>query len=408
MTQRVYGLFFLLLVTMILAACAGGDSADDVVISTEYLNVSSLVTVKGDGSGKGILDISADCGWTVSGAPSWMNLSANSGSKDAVVEITCTKNPSSTDERSAVLTVTSGSGKIRRSVKVIQSVSEGTISLNTSELSFISDGESKTLAILSNTSWVISGGEDWLTLNQTEGEGNSEITITAKKNTTSARQAILIVYGANTSVQVSVSQEAHIATFDVSPTVINAGALPDTYELILEGDAAWTASVNVDWCTLSKLSGTAGEDISVNVKENKSKSERTATITFSTNLGNKTCEVKQSGAVVPVVTGFAVSDIQRYSFKASVSYSSEYDVTECGVCYSVSNAMPSISDVVEKTVVTGNTGNVSLTIEGLQSGKTYYVRAYAKSAVGIGYSEVITIKTPGAIPGSGDNVTPQL
>lgn len=396
-------------VTMFFMACAGGDPGEDIVISTEYLNVTNQIAIAGDGSQKGQLQISADCAWTISGAPSWMSLSANSGSNNATIEITCTKNPSSSDERSAVLTVTTASGKIKKNVTVIQSIANEAITTNVSELSFISDGETKTIAIQSNARWTIKGVEDWFTLSRTEGEGNTEVTVTAKKNEQeSPRTATLTIQGANATVRVTISQEAHVSSLSISPSIINAGAVAGTYELVLDGDAKWNASVNVDWCTLSKLSGVGSERISVSVKDNTTSSSRNAVITISTNKGDKTCEVKQVGGDAPSITSLSVSDIQRYSFKVSASYSSAYEVTEYGICYSETNTVPTESDKIVKKTGSSKSGDISITIDGLQSGKTYYVRAYAKSVISTSYSEVKTVRTAGSTPDNGDNVTPQV
>lgn len=401
--------FSIIIFTLLSVACAGNDIGEDILTSTEYLNVTSQIAVAGDGKEKGKLDISADCAWTVSGAPSWMSLSANSGTNNSTIEITCTRNPSSTDERSAVLTVTSASGKIKKAVTVIQAIANEQITTNVNELSFISVGESKTLAIQSNTTWTIKGVEDWFTLSRTEGEGNHDVTITTKKNEQETpRSATLTVQGANASVRVSIMQEGHITSLSVSPSFINADAVASSYALQLEGDAAWNASVNVVWCTLSKLNGVGTEKLTVNTNDNTTPSTRKAIISITTSHGNKLCEVTQQAGKTPSITGISVSDVQRYAFTASASFSSDYDVMEYGICYSEKNMTPTVSDNVAKKDGTGKSGSMSFIIDGLQSGKTYYLRAYAKNIVGIGYSEVETINTLGSTPGSGDNVTPQI
>ena len=52
-------------------------------------------------------------------------------------------------------------------------------------------------------------------------------------------------------------------------------------------------------------------------------------------------------------------------------------------------------------------GNASLSITGLSSRTTYYVRAYAVSTVGTAYSQqAVTFTTQGGLPDEGDNQMP--
>lgn len=68
-------------------------------------------------------------------------------------------------------------------------------------------------------------------------------------------------------------------------------------------------------------------------------------------------------------------------------------VTQKGVCYSVSNDIPTIND---DTLVSINTSNlIENNIIGLTSNAYYYVRAFAKTSSNkVSYGEVIKVKTP--------------
>ena len=62
-------------------------------------------------------------------------------------------------------------------------------------------------------------------------------------------------------------------------------------------------------------------------------------------------------------------------------------ITERGIVYSKTNAIPTIAD--SKVVKTGTTGVFEAALTGLTSSTKYYARAYAKNAIGISYGEVI-------------------
>ena len=95
---------------------------------------------------------------------------------------------------------------------------------------------------------------------------------------------------------------------------------------------------------------------------------------------------------LPTVKTLAVTDIEINS--ASVSgYVESYNdgsIGECGIVYGV-NQNPSLEDSV---VVHGKTiGNFNCTLTGLQSGITYYVRAYATGQKGTSYGEELSFTT---------------
>lgn len=85
-----------------------------------------------------------------------------------------------------------------------------------------------------------------------------------------------------------------------------------------------------------------------------------------------------------------VSDISTTSaqFRAQVTASSGLNVTKRGFCYSTSSN-PTTSD---KTLTT-QLDDMLATASGLSAGTTYYVKAFAVSALGTTYSEVTSFKT---------------
>ena len=84
------------------------------------------------------------------------------------------------------------------------------LSVSPSSLSYIADGESKTVTVTSNTSWTATSSADWLTLSPTSGSNNGTITAVAAANTSSSqRTATITVSGTGVSAQtISVTQAA--------------------------------------------------------------------------------------------------------------------------------------------------------------------------------------------------------
>ena len=100
---------------------------------------------------------------------------------------------------------------------------------------------------------------------------------------------------------------------------------------------------------------------------------------------------------IPTVTTSDVSNITINSAKCggNISFDGYTAITERGLCWST-NPNPTIND--NNIVIGSGVGEYSGTINGLQEGTIYYVRAYAKNNKGIGYGEDVSFTTIAIIP----------
>ena len=98
----------------------------------------------------------------------------------------------------------------------------------------------------------------------------------------------------------------------------------------------------------------------------------------------------------PTVTTTAVSNITFNSVTIGGTVSSDggASITERGVVYSTT-PNPTINQTVVKSHTNG-LGSFTCYLTGLMAGTTYYVRAYAKNAIGISYGESVQFKTSNA------------
>jgi uncharacterized protein (TIGR02145 family) len=103
-------------------------------------------------------------------------------------------------------------------------------------------------------------------------------------------------------------------------------------------------------------------------------------------------------ATVPQLTTTAVSNITTNSAMSGGTITSDggAQITASGICYSKTIQFPSIADDTTKGTVASGSFNAGL--RNLQSGVTYYVRAYAINSEGIGYGNVVYFKSTNAGP----------
>ena len=179
---------------------------------SDYLEVNENIFIKGEQTSTTLsIDASDNCNWTVSCSDALVsNISPSSGKGNGSVTITTTANPSALSSRSATISVKNSSGTIDRKITFTQAASDEYIELSESEteMEISSKGETRNVTISSNTHWTITGGADWITLNKTEGENNSDVSITIAESTSKEdREAVLTVTGKNgTTKTISIKQ----------------------------------------------------------------------------------------------------------------------------------------------------------------------------------------------------------
>jgi sugar lactone lactonase YvrE len=92
---------------------------------------------------------------------------------------------------------------------------------------------------------------------------------------------------------------------------------------------------------------------------------------------------------VPIINPI-ISQLTSNSVVVGGRLGSSNFVTEDGLCYSSGNPVPTVNDTFISDTLSARWENK---ITGLTPNTTYYVRAYARSDQGVGYSDVITFKT---------------
>ena len=265
-----------------------------------------------------------------------------------------------------------------------------------------------------NCDWTITWSESWIrSIMPSKGRGtqNATITVTANPSSTESRTTIIKVSNASGTIvrDVTITQSPNetLTDFRLSTTELSANAPAGTVQFNIIGDAQWTIASNKNWATPNIMSGAGNASISVALADNTSEEAREATITVSSNSKSETVTIRQGAATKPTVTALNVNYDGKTSAVISFSYNSMFPVTEYGVCYNTTG-QPTVSDAHQSEAGNATQGTTTVSLTGLSYSTTYYVRAYAKSAVGITYSESTSFTTANNWPGGDDNTPPDV
>jgi hypothetical protein len=158
----------------------------------------------------------------------------------------------------------------------------GQLSVSSSQLDIgKEEGSTATSIVTSNTSWIASSNQDWLTVSPASGTGNATLTFTAKQNTTvDQRTATVILAATGTNpVSITITQQAGDALLSVSSPQLEIGKEEaSTATSIVTSNTSWAATSNQDWLTVSPASGTGNGTLTFTAKQNTTVDQRTATV----------------------------------------------------------------------------------------------------------------------------------
>ena len=194
-------------------ACGGGDEpGEEPQVSKDRVDVAPNLQLLGDGQVTE-LTVTANCSWTITMSANWLTVNSTSGNNTETVKVSAGKNPTS-EPRSAILTVKGGTAPAQI-VTVTQLAGTvvpevKTLTADVSSLAFEAKGEAKTIKIVSNTTWSITGKPEWCLLSESSGSGSRDIAVTANENTkTEDRSGQIVIEGDGVSkVVIDVTQKA--------------------------------------------------------------------------------------------------------------------------------------------------------------------------------------------------------
>ena len=237
------------------------------------------------------VEVSSNAPWTVKSEAAWCSLSASSGKENGSVVVSVAEN-GNVVSRSTRIVFVSGDGSVTRTITVIQAAGTPVLSLNRTEASFGAQGGTESVTISSNADWKVSVDAAWCSVDVASGTGDAAINVSAQTNATvDERQATLTVKTVDGSIvkTVALKQNAGNATLELSANELSFEYAKNGANVTVQSNTTWKVTCDASWCTITKSS--LGGGFTVNVSENLTGKQRTATITVKTDRGDATATI---------------------------------------------------------------------------------------------------------------------
>lgn len=245
-----------------------------------YLTISPDYYECGEAGGEFDVTVSSNDSWTVSDLPDWIMCSMTSGSGDTTITVTVHAiNGEASSGREANLVI--GNEQIQKTLHVVQNLDpQISISVEPEVLEMPCEGGSASLAVTCEGAWTAFATANWITLDKTEGEGDSELIVTVTENPNLTPRIANVVLASSTGANafVSVRQEASPAPhfLEVSPIDFFFSKEGGTQEITIGCDTQWKVDLSSDWLAVSEMIGTGNAIISLIAEPNSFFNPRSA------------------------------------------------------------------------------------------------------------------------------------
>ena len=236
-----------------------------------YLNVSPKNYRCGGAGGEFTVEVSSNLDWNVT-VPQWITCSVTEGSNDATVTLTVSPIEDEKIEMREA-DVLFESSLTSDKVHVVQTVDPIMgIEIMPKNLEFVCTGETKIIAVFTEDAWTASMDVDWVTLSQTEGQGDAEIRVTLGENPNYEQRqtTVLFTTAGGAQAMLGIRQEAspNPHFLEVSPLEFQFEKEGGEREISVNCDTGWEFDMACDWLSLSQQSGIGNATVVLTAQPN--------------------------------------------------------------------------------------------------------------------------------------------
>ena len=275
----------------------------------EFITITPNHYQCGEEGGEFNVSVSSNIAWTVTGLPNWLACEPLEGSGDAVLTLTVSAIAGEIiNVREVDLII--GNQEAYQILHVSQSPEpQIPISVTPNAFEIVCQGDSKTVAVSCEGAWTASANVDWVTLNQTQGEGDSEVVITVAENQefTPREASVVFVSPSDLTAFVSIHQaaapEPNPHFLEVSPSSLQFSKQGGSQEISISCDDLWKIEFNADWLMASEMLGTGDATVVLTAAPNTILEPRSCIMTVvSESLSRRVVVLQEAGDEVVYVT----------------------------------------------------------------------------------------------------------
>ena len=273
-----------------------------------YVNATPQSITCPSAGGEYTINVSSNIEWTVV-TPQWITSSVTSGANDAT--LTLTVSPMGDEflgDRQGEVFIGSLISVSTRVVVVQLADPVLPISLDPSNLYFVSEGETKNVNVTTEDQWTAVADADWVVLSQTEGQGDAEVSVTLGENPIYIERQALVTFttAAGLTATLSLRQEASIDPhfLEVAPQSFAFGKEGGEQNFTIGCDTDWEISFSVDWLTTTPQTGTGNATVTMSVAANTVEEPRSARVLVKSGVLFTELVVEQEAGTDPLVASF--------------------------------------------------------------------------------------------------------
>ena len=241
-------------------------------------------------AGDYLMSIACNGDWKVASSADWCTVDPTSGQGNGSFKISVDENNTGADRVAIISILTEADGKTEvHQVKVTQSASNAALVVSPESKSLTAAASEFELDVITVGNWEASLDSDWLTMSETEGSGDAQITVSATANDTGKERIAVITFATGAENenrvirQIVVRQAAVDFYLEVPVTDYPLSLDEQTIDIpyVLEGsNVTVTASSSSKWMIV----GTVADGVAtINVAENTTAIAREGVISFITH-----------------------------------------------------------------------------------------------------------------------------
>lgn len=274
-----------------------------LAVTPSQRNVSSQ-------AGQTSFTISTTVAWQATSPQSWVQLVPASGTGTASLQVNYDENVGRARTASIIINAPAANPQSITVTLAQAAYVPPSLAVSPASRSVSAAAGQTTFSIATTATWEAISNVAWATVSPPTGAGSSVLTVNYEANTGGQRTASITIRGtgggtAPASVTVTVVQAAATPpALSVTPSSRTIGFEGGDVSFTISTTAAWTASSNAPWASVSPGSGTGSTKLTVTCEANTG-TQRTATVTITgsgTSPASVSVTITQSAYAPPILS----------------------------------------------------------------------------------------------------------